>query len=126
MGNGVVCAEKFESVSASVSNDFRRWRVKVSGLRRRSEESPDFSSGLLSRNWRVVIKRRREWVESVRDGGLHIELESDKSDSTGEGGLHFGDCGESRPDGKTWWEWMGESEGESGDRKPDGGSHDKS
>ena len=49
-----------KSLSLSVSIYFRRWRVKVSGLRRPSEESPDFSSGLLLRNWRVEIVDRND------------------------------------------------------------------
>ena len=97
MGNGGVDAEKFESTS--VSNDFRRRGEKVSGLRRSSDESPDFSSGLLSRNWRVVIKRRLERFKNVGDGGISIESESDMSDNTGEVGSSIGECGEGTPDG---------------------------
>ena len=54
-----------------------------------------------------------EWFERVGDGGFHTEPESDTSDGVGEGGPYVGECGESRPDDKTWWEWLGESEGNS-------------
>jgi hypothetical protein len=66
MGRGTPCIKKF--VSVSVSNQLRRRQVTVSGLRRSSEESPDFSSDLLSRNWRVV-----EQLESMGNGGLCAE-----------------------------------------------------
>ena len=81
----------------------RPWRLKLSGFRRPSEESPDFSSGLLSRNWRVDRKGPPEWFERVGDGGFHTEPESDTSDGTGEGGPPYeGECGDSKPDDKTW------------------------
>ena len=94
-----------------MSIDFRRWREKVSGLRRPSDESPDFSSGLLLRNWRVVIVGRLEWFENVGDGGAvdggevqgdggrGIGPESEMSDTTGELGPSIGECGDGIPDG---------------------------